>query len=141
MDWINTVPFFKEYYDKNIKLQILKNWLNERTQYVITNETIKIIGMKINNNYFHFDYNQELINEIYICVTQIFNFEVTIEIDCSLTIDYNVRHHSRMSYYETDNNKIVSKVDLEYTGFVYDLEIIGIFFSRDVFSLYYCVAC
>jgi len=121
MDWINTVPFFKEYYDKNIKLQILKNWLNERTQYVITNETIKIIGMKINNNYFHFDYNQELINEIYICVTQIFNFEVTIEIDCSLTIDYNVRHHSRMSYYETDNNKIVSKVDLEYTGFVYDL--------------------
>jgi DNA polymerase elongation subunit (family B) len=121
MDWINTVPFFKEYYDKNIKLQILKNWLNERTQYVITNETIKIIGMKINNNYFHFDYNQELINEIYICVTQIFNFEVTIEIDCSLTIDYNARHHSRMSYYETDNNKIVSKVDLEYTGFVYDL--------------------
>jgi DNA polymerase elongation subunit (family B) len=121
MDWINTIPFFKEYYDKNIKLQILKNWLNERTQYVITNETIKIIGMKINNNYFQFDYNQELINEIYICVTQIFNFEVTIEIDCSLTIDYNVRHHSRMSNYEIDNNKIVSKVDLEYTGFVYDL--------------------
>jgi DNA polymerase elongation subunit (family B) len=121
MDWINTIPFFKEYYDKNIKIQILKNWLGERTQFILNKDTIKVLGMKIKSNYFQFDYNQELINEIYICVTQLFNFDVSIEIDCSLTIDLNARHSSKMYHYDTDKNKIISKIDLEYDGYVYDL--------------------
>jgi len=119
MDWIHTVPFIKEYYDKNIKLQYLLNWLNERTQYILNKDNIKILAMKINNNYLEFDYNQELMNEIYICVTQIFNFNVSIEIDSSLTIDFNSRFNTRM--YNMFNNKVVTKLDLEYKGYVYDL--------------------
>jgi DNA polymerase elongation subunit (family B) len=121
MDWINTVPFFKEYYDTTIKLEILKYWLSERTPYIVNRDTIKVLGMKLSNNNFHFDYNQELMNEIYICVTQLFNFDVTIEIDCSLTIDYNATYNSRIYNYENYNNKIVSKIDLDYDGYVFDL--------------------
>ena len=119
MDWIQTVPFIKEYYDKNIKLQSLLNWLNERTQYILNKDNIKILGMKINNNYLNFDYNQELMNEIYICATQIYNFNVSIEIDSSLTIDFNSRFNTRM--HSAFNNKIISKIELDYTGYVYDL--------------------
>jgi DNA polymerase elongation subunit (family B) len=92
--WRNTLPYFKDCYENNCKINILKFWLNQRTQYIEYRDHIKVIGMKyiIPDNIYDdedspsFDYNQELLAEIYLCVTQIFKFECHIDIDSSLSI-------------------------------------------------------
>ena len=41
-----TLPYFKDCYDTNCKINILKFWLNQRTQYIEYVDHIKVIGMK-----------------------------------------------------------------------------------------------
>ena len=128
-EWKYTVPYFKDCYDNACKIGLLKSWLSQRTQYIEMDDYIKVLGMKyiIPDNIDYelvecgiFDYNQELLSEIYLCVTQVFKYEVHIDIDCSLTIYPNYK-------YKRNSDYLKEKIPIDYHGgssntkYVYDL--------------------
>ena len=133
-DWKNNLPYFKDCYDNSCKIPILRYWLSQRTQYFEYIDHIKVIGMKYivpdiyDNDDLRedgtFDYNQELLAEIYMCVTQVFKYECHIDIDCSLTI-YPQFKYGRNSLDKCYHLK--EKIPIDYCGgsngtkYVYDL--------------------
>ena len=128
-NWSHTIPHINSYYDNKIKIQLLKFWLSQRTQFIETQNSIVIIGLQVKDeinvgfyqdyeihkhNKNNFEYNQELLSEIYLCVTQAFNFDISIMIDCSIII---YPHRSYQPYYYN----VETIIDIDYKGYVYDL--------------------
>ena len=129
-NWSHTIPHINSYYDNKIKIQLLKCWLSQRTQFIETPNSIVVIGLQVKNDEFAFhqdyninkhnlnnlEYNQELLSEIYLCVTQTFQFDISIMIDCSIIIYPHRPYPSHPSYYNVE-----TIIDIDYEGYVYDL--------------------
>jgi len=114
-DWLESIPNFKHYYELECRLQLFKDWLKIRAYYS-TERTNKIYvpGLTDSDN----KYNQLLMSEIYLCATQVFNFDVEIDIEESLIINPNKNNDKG----NNKNNEIIEKIEvLNYQGYVYDL--------------------
>jgi len=152
-NWKDDIPYFKECYDNSCKIHILRRWLSNRTQYMEYSDHIKVIGMKyiipdiyhndndddnIDENEGVFDYNQELMAEIYMCVTQVFKYECHIDVDCSLTI-YPQYKYGRNAL--DKSYKLIEKFPIEYHGgssgtkYVYDLTTTNHHFAAGIGSI------
>jgi DNA polymerase elongation subunit (family B) len=108
-EWLQSIPYFKNYYEPDCKIQLFKDWLKIRAFYSIENNNkIYVPGLADNK------FNQLLMSEIYLCATQVFNFDVIIDIEESLIINPNKNYNK--------NNKIIELTEiLNYEGYVYDL--------------------
>jgi DNA polymerase elongation subunit (family B) len=129
-NWSHTIPHINSYYDNKIKIQLLKYWLAQRTQFIETHNSIVVIGLQVkkddslfyqdhdihNHNLTNLEYNQELLSEIYLCVTQTFQFDISIMVDCSIII------YPHRSYpYHSSHSNVETIIDIDYQGYVYDL--------------------
>ena len=129
-NWSHTIPHINSYYNHKIKIQLLKCWLAQRTQFIETQNSIIVIGLQVkkDENLFYqehdinkenknnLEYNQELLSEIYLCVTQTFKFDISIMVDCSIIIYPHRSYPSHPSFYNVE-----TIIDIEYEGYVYDL--------------------
>ena len=130
-NWSHTIPHINSYYDQKIKIQLLKCWLAQRTQFIENTNSIVVIGLKVkkDDDLFYqehdinkvnkncLEYNQELLSEIYLCVSQIFKFDISIMIDCSIII----YPHRSYPYQSFNYNNVETIIDIDYEGYVYDL--------------------
>jgi hypothetical protein len=129
-NWSHTIPHINSYYDQKIKIQLLKCWLAQRTQFIEKSNSIIVIGLQVkkDEDAFHQDfdinnhtqdnleYNQELLSEIFLCVTQTFKFDISIMVDCSIIIYPHRIYSCYPSFYNVE-----TIIDIEYEGYVYDL--------------------
>jgi DNA polymerase elongation subunit (family B) len=113
-NWLRTIPFINDYYDPVIKAQLFKSWLGQRSRFIEYDKTIKITGMKVQENDI-FSYNHALMTEIYLCATQIFKYDVSFQLDSCLII------YPFIEYINNKGNDVRNIFEIEYYGYVYDL--------------------
>ena len=133
-EWLKNIPYFKNSYDIECKVNLFKKWLDERITYTnykpiysdnnfdIENKIVDFILINHSRGLKNKEDEQELMAEIYLCASQIFNFNIIIDdkkdILSNTIYDLIINPNKEYKY----NNKIKSISEIKkYEGYVYDL--------------------